>query len=397
MTRLPLAVNGGPPVRDSLLPYGRQQVTDDDVAEVEKVLRSDFLTTGPKVGEFEDALAKAVGANHAVVVSSGTAALHALMAGIGIGPGDEVIVPAITFAATANAVLYCGGTPVFADVSPDTLLIDPVTVASAVTDGTKAILAVDFAGQSADYEALRDLTRGKDIRVLADACHALGGARMGHAVGTLADASTFSFHPVKHVAAGEGGAIVTNDPDLDQSFRTFRNHGITTNHLQRASKGTWSYDMSELGFNYRLSDIHSALGLSQLKRLGENVRRRQAIASRYDNAFETLPGIAPLQNLEGNSNAYHLYVIRLDLNTLTVDRGGVFAALRSENIGVNVHYAPVPWHSYYRNLGYEPGGWPVAERIYEEILSLPIFPAMSDEDASDVITAVDKVLTAYRR
>jgi perosamine synthetase len=397
LTRHPLAINGGAPVRNSLLPYGRQQVTDDDIAEVEKVLRSDYLTTGPKVAEFEDALAKAVGVNHAVVVSSGTAALHALMAGIGIGIGDEVIVPAITFAATANAVLYCGGTPVFADVNPDTLLMDSDSVAAKVTDATRAMLAVDFAGQSADYEALRSLVIGKDIRVLADACHALGGARNRNAVGTIADASTFSFHPVKHVAAGEGGAIVTNDPGLDQSFRTFRNHGISTDHLQRASKGTWTYDMSELGFNYRLSDIHSALGLSQLKRLDENVRRRQAIASRYDDAFGPMSGIAPLQNLEGNSNAYHLYVIRLDLNMLTVDRGGVFAALRSENIGVNVHYAPVPWHSYYRNLGYEPGSWPVAERTYEEILSLPIFPAMSDKDAEDVISAVDKVLTAYRR
>ena len=290
MTRHPLAINGGAPVRNSLLPYGRQQVTDDDIAAVEKVLRSDYLTTGPKVAEFEDALAKAVGVNHAVVVSSGTAALHALMAGIGIGIGDEVIVPAITFAATANAVLYCGGTPVFADVNPDTLLMDSDSVAAKVTDATRAMLAVDFAGQSADYEALRSLVIGKDIRVLADACHALGGARNRNAVGTIADASTFSFHPVKHVAAGEGGAIVTNDAGLDQSFRTFRNHGISTDHLQRASKGTWTYDMSELGFNYRLSDLHSALGLSQLKRLDENVRRRQAIASRYNDAFGPMSG-----------------------------------------------------------------------------------------------------------
>ena len=322
MTENGLAIDGGTPVRQSLLPYGRHNVTDADVAAVESVLRSDWLTTGPKVAELERALAEVAGTRHAVVVSSGTAALHALMAGIGIGPGDEVIVPVITFAATANAILYCGGKPVFADVSPDTLLIEPDSVAAAITDDTKAILAVDFAGQAADYDAIRNCAIGRNIRVLADACHALGGAQNGRAVGTLAEASTFSFHPVKHVAAGEGGAIVTDDPDLDRSLRTFRNHGITTDHLQRASKGTWTYDMTDLGFNYRLSDIQSALGLSQLERLEGNVRRRQAIAARYDDSFRVMHGIAPLQNVEGNSNAYHLYVIRLDLNALTVDRGG---------------------------------------------------------------------------
>jgi perosamine synthetase len=391
-----LAIDGGNPVRQSLLPYGRHHVTDDDVAAVESVLRSDWLTTGPKVAELERALANATGNSHAVVVSSGTAALHAMMAGIGIGPGDEVIVPAITFAATANAVAYCGGTPVFADVDPRSLLIDPRSVADAITSNTRAVIAVDFAGQAADYGSLADIVQGTDIHLLADACHALGGSQNGAQIGTLAEASIFSFHPVKHVAGGEGGAIVTNDVALAERMRIFRNHGITTDHTQRAAQGTWTYDMVTLGFNYRMSDIQCALTLSQLSRLDAGVDRRREIAATYDSAFASIDTVIPLETSTDNSHAYHLYVIRLDLSRLTVDRAQVFAALRAENIGVNVHYAPVPWHSYYRERGYEPGSWPGAESTYEEILSLPMFPTMTDDDTRDVVNAVNKVVTAYK-
>lgn len=397
MTPGPLAIEGGTPVRETLLPYGRQTIDDADVSAVAETLRSGWLTTGPKVVEFEQALCEATGARHAVVVSNGTAALHAMLAACGIGPSDEVIVPLITFAATANAALYLGARPVFADVDPETLLIDPQSAEAAMTDRTKAIVAVDFAGQPADYDALRDAVGGRSVEVLADACHAFGASRNGVPVGSIAALSTFSFHPVKHVAAGEGGAVTTADPNLAEAMRTFRNHGITTDHARRAAAGTWFYEMELLGFNYRLSDIHCALGLSQLERLPANVARRQEIARRYDKAFAGVSGVAPLRTLPGNTNAYHIYVVQIDPAHFAVGRREFFAALRAENIGVNVHYIPVPWHPYYQQLGYKRGAWPGGEGAYERIITLPIWPGMSDGDADDVVRAVEKVAAAYRK
>ena len=392
-----LAIDGGPPVREALLPYGRQTVTDNDVAAVVEVLQSDWLTTGPKVAEFESALAAATGARHAVAVSSGTAALHTMLAAAGVGPGDEVVVPVITFAATANAALYLGARPVFADVDPETLLVDAASVAAVLTQRTRAVVAVDYAGQPADYDALRDVTADRGVTLLADACHALGGALDGQTVGTLAEMSSFSFHPVKHVAAGEGGAVTTEDAGLAEAMRSFRNHGITTDHARRAAAGTWTYDMEVLGFNYRLSDIHSALATSQLERLAENVARRQQIAARYDAALDETTGVTPLATRPGVSHAHHIYVVLLDPAQFRAGRAEFFAALRAENIGVNVHYIPVPWHPYYQRLGFERGCWPAGEGAYERMLTLPIWPGMSDGDADDVIQAVAKVAQAYRR
>jgi perosamine synthetase len=386
------------PVRATTLPYGRQCVDDDDVAAVTETLRSAWLTTGPKVEQFEQALAACTGTAFAVAVSNGTAALHAAMYSLGIGKGDEVIVPAITFAATANCVAFLGGRPVFADVNPDTLLLDPAGVESRVTPRTKAVIAVDYAGQSCDYNALGALAGSRGLALADDACHAIGGSYRGRPVGSLAAVNTFSFHPVKHVTTGEGGAITTDDPDLAGRMRTFRNHGITTDHRQRESKGSWFYEMGDLGFNYRLTDIQCALGISQLPKLPAWVRRRQAIALRYDAAFARMPAVRPLAVRPEVSHAYHLYVIRLELDRLRVDRAAVFSALRAEGIGVNVHYIPVHLHPYYRRtFGTAPGDCPVAEAAYERILSLPIFPAMTDEDAEDVIRAVGKVTEAYAR
>jgi len=394
----PLAIEGGMPVRATTLPYGRQCVDDDDVAAVTETLRSAWLTTGPKVEQFEQALAACTGTAFAVAVSNGTAALHAAMYSLGIGKGDEVIVPAITFAATANCVAFLGGRPVFADVNPDTLLLDPAGVESRVTPRTKAVIAVDYAGQSCDYNALGALAGSRGLALADDACHAIGGSYRGRPVGSLAAVNTFSFHPVKHVTTGEGGAITTDDPDLAGRMRTFRNHGITTDHRQRESKGSWFYEMGDLGFNYRLTDIQCALGISQLPKLPAWVRRRQAIALRYDAAFARMPAVRPLAVRPEVSHAYHLYVIRLELDRLRVDRAAVFSALRAEGIGVNVHYIPVHLHPYYRRtFGTAPGDCPVAEAAYERILSLPIFPAMTDEDAEDVIRAVGKVTEAYAR
>lgn len=392
-----LAIEGGAPVRQKLLPYGRQSVDHADIQAVVKTLKSDWLTTGPKIQELEQSLCAATGARHAVAVNSGTAALHTMLAALGLGPGDEVIVPALTFAATANAALYCGARPVFADVDKDTLLIDPASVERTITHRTRAIIAVDYAGQAADYRSLESIARPRGIRVLADACHALGGSLDGASVGSIAEMSTFSFHPVKHVAGGEGGAVTCLDDGLAARMRTFRNHGITTDHARRAAAGTWLYEMVLLGFNYRMSDINCALAASQMTKLKANVERRREIARRYDDAFAEVQGVHPLSTRPGAGHAYHLYVIQLAPGALRAGRAEVFAALRAENIGVNVHYIPVPWHPYYQKLGYRKGSWPAAEAAYERIITLPLWPGMTDDDAGDVIEAVVKVAEAYRR
>ena len=393
-----LAIEGGTPVRQKLLPYGRQSIDDADIDAVVAVLRSDWLTTGPNVAEFERAFASFTGAQEAVAVNSGTAALHAAYHALGIGPGDEVIVPAMTFAATANAVLYQGGTPVFADVEQDTLLLDPADVERRITPRTRAIAAVDYAGQPADYAALRTLAEKHGLALVADACHAPGASCGGRAVGTLADLSTFSFHPVKHLTTAEGGMITTDDAELARRMRSFRNHGITTDHRQREARGSWAYEMVDLGYNYRLSDLQCALGSSQLKKLPGWVARRQAIAAQYAESFAGHGLLTPLRLQAGVTHAYHLYVIRLNLARLTADRGEVYRALRAEGLGVNVHYIPVHLHPFYQQrLGTAPGLCPVAEAAYHEILSLPIFPTMTDDDAESVIQAVGKVLEAFRK
>ncbi len=375
-----------------LLPYGRQLIGDDDIAAVAKVLSSDWLTTGPTVEKFESAVCNFTGAKHAVAVSSGTAALHAAMFALGIGPGDEVVVPTMTFAADANAVVYQGGLPVFADVDPDTLLIDPADAESKITRRTKAIIAVDYAGQPCDYDALRDICRRKNIALVADAAHAFGAKYRGDPVGTLADLTILSFHPVKHITTGEGGMVLTDNPSFDGRVRRFRNHGISTDHRQRTAKGTWYYEMVDLGYNYRLTDIQCALGISQLRKLPRWIDRRREIAKTYDSAFAGLPA-KPLRTRPEVFHVYHLYVVRLDLDDLGKDRDALFLALRERGLGVNVHYIPVHLHPFYRrHFVTGPGMCPVAEDAYKRILSLPMFPAMSDQDVSHVISAVQEVI-----
>lgn len=390
-----LAVNGGKPIKNTPLPYGHQCIDEDDIKAVVDVLRSDWLTTGPKVAEFEKRFAETVGAKYAVAVNSGTAALHAAAFAAGITSGDEVITTPMTFAASANCVLYCGGRPVFADVEADTLLLDPSCVESKVSPKTKAIIAVDYAGQPCDYDALKKLSDEYGLILIADACHALGATYKNRKVGTLADMTVFSFHPVKHITTGEGGMVVTDNPDFAVKLRAFRNHGITTDHREREVSGSWFYEMAELGYNYRLPDINCALGLSQLKKLDKFVARRRQIAALYDSAFADMPALFPLAQRDDRKSSYHLYVVRLNLSKLNASRLQVFGALRAENISVNVHYIPVYWHPYYNKLGYGKGLCPVAEKAYEEIVTLPLFPAMSDRDAEDVIKAVKKVFSAY--
>ena len=381
------------PVRSTLLPYGRQTVDEDDIAAVAEVLRSDWLTTGPKVEEFERAFATFTGSAFAVAVSSGTAALHAAMAALGIVPGDEVIVPAITFVASANGVVYQGGTPVFADVDPRTLLVDPADVERKITPRTRAIIAVDYAGQPCDYAALRALAARHGLALVADACHALGGAEGGQPVGSLADLSTFSLHPVKPITCGEGGVITTNDADLAAKMRVFRNHGISTDFRQREKLGSWAYEMVGLGYNYRLSDLQCALAASQLRKLPGWVARRQEIAARYDAAFAAATAFRPLAVRPGVAHGYHLYVISLHAG---LDRDAFFTDLRAQGIGANVHYAPVYLHPFYREkFGTEPGLCPAAESAYAQILTLPVFPRMTDADADDVIAAVQRVAARH--
>jgi perosamine synthetase len=381
-----------------MIPYGRQSIDEGDIDAVVEVLRSDWLTTGPKGPEFEEAFRRIVGAKFAVAVSSGTAALHAAMHALGIGPGDEVIVPAMTFAASANCVVYQGGTPVFADVDHDTLLLDPASVESRITRRTRAIVAVDYAGQPCDYEALRTLSRTRGLALVGDASHALGAADQGGPVGSIADLTTFSLHPVKHITTGEGGVVTTDDPEAAARMRRFRNHGITADHRARETQVSWFYEMTDLGYNYRLTDFQCALGISQLKKLSRWIARRREIAGRYDAAFGGHPVVRPLRVRAGAFHSYHLYVIRLGAGGLGTGRDSVFRKLREAGIGVNVHYIPVHLHPFYRRrLGTAEGMCPVAESAYGEILSLPVFPRMSDEDAEAVIRAVREATEAGGR
>jgi perosamine synthetase len=393
-----LAINGGSPVRERLLPYGRQSVEESDIQTVVEVLRSDWLTTGPKVAEFEEAFAARVGAAYAVSFSSGTAALHAAAFAAGLKAGDEALVPPMTFAATANCLLYQGAKPVFVDVTADTLNVDPDLITKSISSKTRAILPVDYAGHPADLVLIMEIAQRHGLIVIEDACHALGAEYRGKRVGSIADMSVFSFHPVKHITTGEGGMVATNNPQFAETLRRFRNHGISSDARQRQSSGQWHYEMVLLGFNYRLPDIACALGLEQLKRLDANLARRREIAARYTAAFREVPGIIPPVVRRDANPAWHLYPVRLDLAKLTADRTQIFRALRAENIGVNVHYIPVHLHPYYRDrFGYKDGDFPVAEDAYARLLSLPMFHRMTDEDADDVIRAVRKVAGHYSR
>jgi perosamine synthetase len=392
-----LAIEGGTPVRKELLPYGKQFVEQKDINAVIKVLESDWLTTGPTVMEFEKQFAEQVGAAHGVAVNSGTAGLHCAVYAAGIKSGDEVITSPMTFMATANCIRYQGAKVVFADVEPDTLNIDPEKIKECLTSKTKAIIAVDFTGHPANLEAIGEIAKNNNLAFIEDAAHALGTTYKNKKVGSIADMTTFSLHPVKHITTGEGGLVVTNDSDLAERLRRFRNHGISRDHHQRQEQGTWSYDMEEIGYNYRLTELNSVLGISQLQKLPVLLDRRKEIAARYNDAFSKIPQLTPPIAHPDCESAWHLYVIKLNLESLNKNRDEIFQALRAENIGVNVHYIPVPWLEYYQKLGYKKGGWPVAESNYHRLLSLPMWPGMTDDDVEDVILAVEKVLSAYQK
>lgn len=397
-----------------MIPYGEQHIDEDDIRAVIEALRSDWLTQGPRIEEFEEALAGYCGARYAVAVSSGTAALHLACLAAGIKEGDEVITSPITFVASANCVLYCGGIPVFADINKDTYNIDPSEIRKKITSKTKAVIPVDFAGLPCDMEAIRKIAGEHDLIIIEDACHALGAEyRQGDEwlrVGSCShpDMTVFSFHPVKHITTGEGGAVLTNNEKFYEKLLLFRNHGITKDPEKFTNKdlafshnpeslihnpNPWYYEMQELGFNHRITDIQCALGISQLRKLDSFVSRRREIASAYNDAFKNITYIKVPTQPEDRKSAWHLYVVQIDFGRINKSRASVMNALREKGIGTHVHYIPVYLQPFYRSkLGYKEGACSMAESYYKMTLSLPIYPGMGNNDVNKVIDSVKDCL-----
>lgn len=365
-----------------MIPYGKQTIEQDDIQAVGDVLKSDFLTTGPKIAEFEQTVADYVGAKYAVAISNGTSALHAACFAAGIRPGDEVITTPLTFAASANCVLYCGGTPVFADVDPKTYNIDPEDIRGKITDRTKAIIAVHLAGQPCDMDAIHSIAREHGLIVIEDGAHALGSVYKGKKVGSLSDMTTFSFHPVKPITTGEGGMIVTDNEDFYKKMVLFRSHGITRDDsMMTRNDGPWFYQQFDLGYNYRITDIQCALGCSQMKKLDRFLARRKEIVARYNEAFADCDNIITPYQLSDTESGWHLYIVQVK----NCDRRKVFENMREKGIGVNVHYIPVYMHPYYQEHGYENVHCANAEEIYSHIISLPLYPGLTSEQQDYVI------------
>lgn len=393
------AVCGGTPVRDTKIYYGHQYIDDADIQAVVSVLKSDYLTCGPKIGELEKKLCEITGAKYAVVCSNGTAALHIACLAAGVSEGDEVITTPITFAASANCALYCRARPVFADINDRTYNIDPASVKAKVNAKTKAVVAVDFTGQSIEEEELLKVCRENGIVLIEDGAHVIGTKYKGRANGSIADMTTFSFHPVKTVTGGEGGAVLTNSEEYYKKLLLFRAHGITREAglMEHEPDGAWYYEQIALGYNYRMTDMQAALIISQLDKLPAFSKRRKEIVAKYDAAFAKLPQIAVQEEIPESDTTRHLYILRMIPEKLTIDRKMFFEALDAENICCNVHYIPTYYFPYYEKLGYKKGICPRAEKLYEEIISLPLYYGMTDKDAEDVIRAVEKIAGYYAK
>ncbi|WP_066051375.1 UDP-4-amino-4,6-dideoxy-N-acetyl-beta-L-altrosamine transaminase [Robertmurraya korlensis] len=393
-----LAIHGGKPVRNAYLPYGKQVLDEDDIQSVVQVLKSDYLTTGPVIQQFEQDMANLTGAKYAVAFSNGTAALHAACFAAGISEDDEVITTPMTFAASANCVLYQGGKPVFVDIHPDTYNINSMSIKEKITKHTKAIIPVHFTGQPADMDEIMKIARENQLIVIEDAAHALGAMYKNQKIGSIGDMTMFSFHPVKHITTGEGGIITTNQEDFYKKLIQFRTHGITREpNIMRENHGPWYYEMQFLGYNYRITDIQVALGVSQLKKLETFIQKRKQLVELYMEELKNMDEIELPKQLPYVESSWHLFVLKLQLSKLTVGRKEIFEALQKENIGVNVHYLPVYLHPYYQTLGFTKGICPIAEKSYEEFLTLPLFPGMDEGDVMDVVRGLKKVIKYYRK
>ena len=395
-----LAILGGIPVRNKTIYYGHQYIDDDDISCVEEVLKGDYITCGPYVKQMERMLEQYLGVKHVVAVSNGTAALHLACIVAGISCEDEVITSPLTFVASANCVLYCGGKPVFADINPYTYCIDSKSIRNKITSKTKAIIAVDYTGQTVEIDEIRKICDEHGLIFIEDAAHSFATEYKGKKVGTLADMTCFSFHPVKTITSGEGGAIATNDDMLYSKLLLAHEHGITHDSLYYNEKNKdeqWYYEQVMLGYNYRMTDIQAALLMSQLGKINMFKNRRKQISKIYDSAFKDIPEIILQKETKGSDTCRHLYTIRLNSKMQSCTRKEFYDAMRKENIQCQIHYIPVYWFEYYKNLGYRKGECPNAEMIYENILSIPLYPAMTDEDVKDVICAIKKVVNYYKR
>lgn len=394
-----LALYGGTPVRQNKLYYGCQWINEDDVKAVSETLVGPYITCGPKVSSFERRLEQYTGAKHAVAVSNGTAALHCACIAAGIGPGDEVITTPLTFAASANCALYCGAKVVFADVNPETYNIDPKSIEEKITSKTKAIVAVDFTGQAVEVEKIRAICDKYHLIFIEDAAHSIATRYNGKYIGSLADITTFSFHPVKTITGGEGGAVLTNDDELYRKIVLAHTHGITHDESEMSvePEGVWYYEQVSLGYNYRLTDFQAALLSSQMNRLEAFKARRQEIVRRYNEAFKDIPELFIQKEIPESDTCRHLYIIQLNLEKLTCTRREFFDAMSAENVQCQVHYVPVYWFPYYQSLGHKKGECPIAEKIYTRIMSIPLYPRLTDEDVEDVIKAVKKLVNYYKK
>jgi len=392
-----LAIFGGKPVRETPIYYGRQYIDEKDVAAVVETLTSDLITCGPKVAQLERKLCEITGAKYAVAVCNGTAALHLAALAAGFEAGDEVIVSPITFAASANCVRYTGAMPVFADIDAETYNIAPESIQEKITEKTKGIVAVDFTGQSVEHDRIRKICKERGLIFIEDAAHAIGTKYNGIPIGSLADMTCFSFHPVKTVTAGEGGAITTNDERLYRKLMLLRTHGITRNQdeMVHPTDATWYNEQVVLGFNYRITDFQAALLLSQLGKLPMFTARRKEIVETYNRAFEQMPEVIVQREIPESDTTRHLYILRINTDMLTCDRRQFYDAMAAENVQPQVHYLPVYWHSYYEKLGYPKGICPNAEKLYNEMMSIPLYYGLTDKDVEDVICAVRKVVSYY--
>ena len=392
------AIEGGTPVRETPIFYGHQYIDEADIQAVVEVMKSDYLTCGPKIGELEKKLCDVTGAKYAVVCANGTAALHIAALCAGVGEGDEVITTPITFAASANCALYCGARPVFADIDPETYNIDPAKVEAAITPRTKAVVAVDYTGQSVELGPIREICKKHGLVLIEDGAHVIGTTYKGRPNGSIADMTTFSFHPVKTVTGGEGGAVLTDDEILYKKLLLYRAHGITREEklMEHEPDGPWYYEQISLGYNYRITDMQAALIISQLDKLPMFSARRKEIVKRYDEAFRKMPELFVQREIPESDTTRHLYILRIVPEKLKINRRQFFDALAAENVHCNVHYIPTYYFPYYEKLGYRRGLCPHAEKLYEEILSLPLYYAMSDEDVESVIEAVKKIVNYYR-